>query len=270
MMRGTAILCLIATACGRWRFDEIELEDAESSPADVSQGDQPCPAASPTDTVALYTFDAGLGDDATGQHTGTVRDTVAQTPGNCGSAARFTPNGYILVADSAELDLATGSLELFVRLATAVPSDNEVLVSRDASGTAMDGHLSLIVTPGDELIFRLQAGGESYHRCAAGLPRGTWVHIGASFGGAASQGMRLWMNHVEAVAPTATLQSGPVDCTGATFAGLAGNDNALVLGGSNARVNAEGAPDPSITQFIDGGELDHVHLRSVWRDFSAD
>lgn len=260
-------LLVASTACGRVAFDVVA--DADSSDDDAADLIGECIANVDGDTVALYTFDGALGADSSGNHPGTVRMNVTQTPGRCGSGAARFDTGYILVPDSPELDLATGSIELFAHLSTTVPPQNEALITRDADGSAVDGHFTILVTPGNELISRLQIGGLNYYRCAAGFPRGRWVHIGLSFGGSAQQGYRLWLDHAEAVESAATLAGSAIDCTGTTTAGIAGTDNTLVIGGSNARSTPEGTTDPTIDQYVLGGELDHIHIRSSWRAFSA-
>jgi len=240
--------------------------DGVTSDVVVDQAIDEC-GTTDTDTIALYTFDGALGDESSGNHPGFLRGNVSVGGARCGATSALFDTGYVLVPDSPAFDLATGSVEMFVRLSTTATADNQTLIARDASGTALDGHLLILITPGAELIARLQGDGATHFRCASAFPTSKWVHVGVSFGGGATQGLRMWLDHVEATMPAATVDGGPVDCTSSTALGIAGNDNALVIGASNARNTTEGEPDPSISQHVIGGEIDQVHVRDTWRDF---
>jgi hypothetical protein len=266
-VRSAGLACVLLCACGRLGFDAQTLRsDDAASDGSADQAIDEC-GTGDQDTVALYTFDGALGTEASGKHSGSTRGNVGAGTSRCGAMAARFDQGYVLVPDHADFDLATGSIEMFARLSTTAVADNQTLIARDASGTTFDGHFLILVTPGAELIARLQVGGTNNFRCAAAFPTAQWVHIGVSFGGLASEGLRMWVDGVEAVMPAATLDGSPIDCTGSPTTGIAGNDNALVIGASNARNLVEGDLDPAITQHLLGGELDQVHIRAAWRDF---
>ncbi len=231
---------------------------------DVTVDDPDCTVPDP-DTVASYTFEGALGADSSGNHPGSIRGNVTTSAGRCGSAAARFETGYILVPDDDAFDLATGSIELYARLSTTTTVDNQTLIARDASGTASDGHFLILV---GALVTRLQVGGVTHCRAVSAFPVAQWAHVGVSFGGAAGQGLRMWLDGVEATGPMATLDGSPVDCTGQPTQGIAGNDNALLIGASNARNPVDADPEPSPTQHILDGEIDQVHVRAAWRDFS--
>jgi hypothetical protein len=265
-VRAAIVICFVLGACGRLRFEEQALERDGATDGIVDQAVDEC-GVRDVDTIALYTFDGALGADASGNHPGSVRDTVTAGAARCGTASALFDTGYLLVPDAPAFDLSTGSVEMFARLSTSTGADNQTLVARDASGTATDGHFLILISVDGELVTRLQIGGGTHYRCAAGFPAAQWVHIGVSFGGLASEGLRMWVDGVEATTSTATLDGSPVDCTTSPTAGIAGNDNTLVIGASNARHLTDGDPDPIATQHVLGGEIDQVHLRKAWRDF---
>jgi hypothetical protein len=259
---------LLLASCGRLGFDaRTTTDDAALADGSVDQAVDDCGALT-QDTVALYTFEGALGIDTSGAHSGEIRGNVGAGIGRCGvTAAVFDTTGYILIPDAPAFDLGTGSFELFARLSTTATADNQTLIARDASGTGTDGHFLILVTPAGDLVTRLQAGGATHFRCATGFPTAQWVHVGVSIGGGATQGLRMWLDGVEATAPASMLEGGPIDCTTSSTLGIAGNDNALLIGASNARNTLDGSPDPTTSQHVIGGEIDQVHVRAVWRDF---
>lgn len=261
---------LVLGACGRLNFEDrssAQPDAAGNSDGIVDQAADACSGVDP-DTIALFSFEGALGADASGTHSGTIEGNVTPGSGRCGASSAVFDSGHVLVPDDAAFDLATGSIELFVRLSSTSTADNQGLVTRDAQGTNLDGHFSIFVTSTAEIVARLQFGGVSFHRCAGAFPTMQWVHVGVSFGGDAAQGLRMWIDGVEATAASATVGGAAVDCTGQIAEGISGNDNALVIGASNARTSAEGATVPVITQPVLGGEIDQVHLRNTWRDFA--
>ena len=253
---------LALSACGRLGFEartepdgdaDLEIDAAETEPA--------CSPDVDADTVALYLLDDPPTADATGTHSGAVRMTVAADAPRCGSASARFDTGYILVPDHPDFDLATGSIEMFVRLAV-LGNANQTFVARDALGTG-DGHFIVLVSSAGHLITRLQRGGTSFYRCAD-FPLNAWVHVGVSFG---APGFRMWIDGVPAAKATATIDGSAVDCTAEVIGGIDGNNNVLLIGASNALLGNEGDPDPAVDQYVLGGKIDHVRLRRTWRDF---
>lgn len=260
-------LGVVLAGCGRLGFEPQDASDApvDSLPADV------CDLAVEPDVVALYSFEAGLADDETGSHDGVVQGATSVAPGRCGTRAiSFEPEGYVLVPDAASFDLATGSIELFLMTPSPAFASDQGVLGRDASGTSLEGHLRVYLARNGDLVARIQRGGASFSRCGPPPPADTWVHVGISFGGSTEQGFRMWIDHVEATKPDSTINTVPITCGGELPAGgVAGNDNALVIGGSNAEFGAEGDPAPSVTSFVQSGRIDQVRVRSSWRDFGA-
>jgi hypothetical protein len=254
------VLVVLFCACGRLSFEPT----ASDALVDDALPPSGCAAGIDVDTVALYTFESELAFDATRAHDGVVRNgnTVSAVPGPCGAgAARFAPSGYILVPDSPAFDLATGSIELYIRAPT--PAMEQTFFSRDALNTALPGHFQLLTSAQGELLIRLQHG-SSHYRCAGVLPANQWVHVGISFG---ARGFQMWVDGVLATQPSSMFQGMTIDCTVPINLGIGGNDNAFVLGAGNGTA-VEGATDPVVGNFLTG-EIDHVHLRSTWRDFGA-
>ena len=255
------VFVLVLSACGRLGFDARTSPDGDPLETDAPETEAACNSEVDAEAVALYLLDDPIPADATGEHSGTTRMTVTTAPGRCGSASALFDTGYILVPDHAEFDLTTGSIEMFVRLST-LGAANQTFVARDALGTS-EGHFIVLVSEAGHLITRLQRGNTSFYRCAD-FPLNTWVHVGVSFG---TPGLRMWMNGMPATKSTATISGSVVDCTQEVTGGIDGNNNALLIGASNALLGEEGSPDPAVDQFVLGGTIDHVRLRNTWRDF---
>lgn len=265
---------LVLAGCGRFGFGEVDAPrtdagaDAEVDAGDGATAVTACDAVDEPDLVALYSFESGLGDELTGRHPAMPRGGVVAAAGRCGAySAAFPAGAYLLVPDAPAFDLATGSIELYVRTPDPSRAENQALISRDANGLASEGHLAILLSTSGQLVARLQRGGASYYRCHTELPADTWVHIGVSWGGAATEGFRLWVDHAQASLPSTMLDGAPITCTDAPPAGgIAGNGNTLVIGGSNVHAG-DGSQEPVVDQFLVDGQLDQVRLRSSWRDF---
>jgi hypothetical protein len=271
-MRWTWLIAL--AGCGRFGFGPPPLEDAPAADGTVADdavvtgdaGFDWCEGVR-ADTVALYRFEPPApAADATGQHSGTLRGTASAVASPCGQGIALGAGGYVLVPDAPAFDLDTGSIELLVRV-TSMPATEQALLTRDSEGTA-DGHLLIQLASVGNITVRMQrSGAGSFSRCSPVLPLDTWVHLGVSFGGLPEQGFRLWLDHVESpVLSFVDPSLGAIDCTAPHAFGLAGNDNALVIGASNALATA-GNPDPPTTNSFTNGMLDQVRLSSSWRDF---
>jgi hypothetical protein len=257
---------LLCGACGRFGFGASEAApDAVPGP-DARVAD--CDPEVGADSVALFSFDDGLGTDATQQHAGQIVGAVTPGEPRCGTSAVDLAGGHIRIADSPAFDLNEGSIELFFRTPTPALDRLQGIVSRDANGTTFDGHLTIGLATNGQLWLRIQRmlNDLSVFRCSnAPLPVDSWVHIGASFG---PPGLRLWIDHVEQTGGTIEIFDSIHDCSLPHTFGIDGNNNALVLGGLLI-VAPEGDPAPEPTDLLDNGSLDHVHLRSTWRDFSV-
>jgi hypothetical protein len=247
-------VALAITACGRLGFDPVPDPQLE-----------PCSTAIAGDTIALYTFDDALGRDTTGAHDATTLGAAAATTGGpCGAALEIPVGGSFLhVADSTELDLDAGAVDLYAREAQAFSTYRGV-VSRDAIGTGADGHFTIGFMQG--VVFaRLQlTGDQHFFRCSDAPHVGEWIHIAVSFG---SGGMTLWIDgQRQAMRDTIDLGFGVHDCRIPYSGGMEGNDNPMVIGAERT-VAVEGDPAPSATGFFIGGQIDHLRIRDRWVDF---
>jgi hypothetical protein len=270
-------LVLGLAACGRIHFTPLDQRgdadvpsNGDAAGTDGPGGTDGASGARCTEidasTVALYRFaaaDPAL--DATGNHSGTVRGTLQAVAGPCGDAARFSSDAYILVPDSPAFDLATGSIELYARTSQVVDTTIRGFFGRDASGTALPGHIQVGLAEGGTIVARIQSSDMTFNRCAPAPAPDTWFHVGISFGGVAGQGFRLWVDGVEGTLSSTTYGGSVANCTVAHGGGIAGNDNALVLGANNGR-GAEGAADPAVQHYLNG-DLDHLVIHGVWIDF---
>lgn len=154
---------------------------------------------------------------------------------------------FVQVADNATLQNANGTLELWLRV-TGDPAGTYGLVSKDASGQAQNGHLTVTWEGDGTIRARVQDGGTGSYDVQSGvLDPDQWNHVGFSWG---SQGMKLTINGVLAD-------------TNPYTGGIDGNTQPLLLGASGAS-----APSPSQDLFLDG-MMDDVRWSSVQRDVAA-
>jgi hypothetical protein len=267
-----AVLVLLA-GCGRFGFGELadQPDTPRPDPDATLDGRQVTAECDPQvggDTVALYDFDGTFETDQSAQHSGTVIGEIVPGPSTrCGAQSGQLNGGHIVIADSPAFDLTEGSVELFVRSPDPSLGRLQGILSRDADGTAFDGHFTIGLSPDGRLFARMQRHQNdlSVFRCSGVLPADQWIHVGVSFG---PPGFRLWIDHVEASGGTVTLLEVLQDCSVPHTFGIDGNNNALVIGAS-LMGSVEGASDPVAEVPLDGGSIDHLHLRSTWRDFSV-
>jgi hypothetical protein len=259
------VVPVLVAGCGRVHFETIDGGGAPAADAVAADGSELVVACDGprADTVALYTFEAGPGLDATGQHHGQLRGGLTTVPSPCGVGLFLQDGAYVLVPHAPGFDLATGSIELLAMVPTLPPAGRQALLARDAKNQSRDGHLSLGLLPDGGLLLRMQTMSITVTRCTEPVPAGAWFHVGASFGGDAGQGLRLWLDHVETTR-TSAFDVSTIDCTIAHPFGIDGNDNALVIGGTNAEAD-EGDPDPAIEAPFTGA-IDHVRISSSWID----
>jgi len=259
---------VVLAGCGRLGFGAAEL------PPDADVPDAPdgrtveCDPEVSADTVALYSFEGDVGTDASGGHSGAQIGTVTSDGGRCGSHGAKFGGGFIRIPDSPAFDLPEGSVELFAQIARIDVGRSQGLISRDALNTDFNGHFTLALTEDGHLFVRLQRiGNLSVYRCTKEpVPTNQWIHIGISFG---PPGLQMWLDHVEVTGTELTVFGGdaPVSCTEPHAFGIDGNDQVLAIGGLMVD-SANGDPVAEAGDVLDGGLIDHVHLRSTWRDFS--
>ena len=258
-------LALVAAVSGLAGCGRIGFESGDDGTVDASG---PCSTVG-ADTVALYRFEAGGVTDETGEHNGMVELLHSIVPGPCGGALMLDPDHHAIVPDSTEFDLPTGSIELRIQIEDMTTALSRIVLSRDAAGTSMDGHMSIGVSPGGNVFVRMQHTPTIIdYRCSAPVSTQTWMHIGVSFGGdPATEGLQLWVDH-EVAAGGAFVEGGSSwDCTVPHDWGMEGNNNALVIGAANWDAT-EGETDPFISAYAHNIVIDEIHIRSTWRNFA--
>jgi len=246
----------------------------DAPPTDASP-DVSVPTACPisdSDTLALYAFDAMDGADSAGAHDATFVDgspLFASGPTDCGRSLYFENSAIhalMQIPDSPDWDLAIGSLDFYLYLASPQADDRIGVLSRDASGTANPGHLSLYLNGEGRVLVRIQAVGADHFLCSEStIPVGVWTHIGLNLGppevtlhidgrsedheGAVAAGVRIY------------------DCTGTVDWSIAGNDNPWIVG-AHLSASSEGTAD-TIQNPLRDARIDNLRISSVRRDFST-
>jgi hypothetical protein len=234
-------------------------EDSSSAGgSDVSESvssTSACAASTDSATLALYTFDNAQDQttikDLTGRLDGTVVGSgvslVDGKPG-CGKAIAFSGSaGHVLIPSDAALEnLNEGSVDFWIR----VDGDGQQgVLSRDAKYQAKPGHLSILITGERRVHVRLQDTTREYEVSSERMEGTGWHHVGVCFGSS-----------------TLTLHlDGKQQDSTSTSAGIAGNQNPLVLGGLSWG-SEEGGSDP--VEYPLRGALDSVRISSTRRDFS--
>ncbi len=254
---------VVLAGCGRFGFGEVPSNEDDAADPDAAVVTLECDPNPGPDTVALFGFDADLTMDASQQQVATPVGAVATgSSTRCGSGSIELAGGHVRVADSPGFDLDEGSVELFFRAPT--PALDQAILSRDANGTTLHGHFTIGLSVEGRLWVRIQRMGDlAMFRCTGPIPADQWMHVGVSFG---PPGLRLWLDHVEQTGRFVDLFGSTQDCSLPHTFGIAGNDNVLAIGGSLVlAADADPAPTP-VSPF--GGSVDHLHVRSTWRDFS--
>ena len=230
----------------------------------------PCAYKADSDTLALYTFE-GNGStvaDVTGNHDGTIVGSGTQYMGSntgCGKSLSFpgtTPIAYVEISDSTDWDLVAGSVDFWVRFDGSA-SGSEGIVSRDASGTTYDGHLTIMRLCNGSLYLRLQDATNSWGQCSDPLSTKTWHHVGVNFGGTA--GLQLYIDGALATR-TASIICGTdtTTCGDTATKGISGNDNPWVLGAA-AWTSDEGLATPVSLPLA--GRIDSFRVSKANRSF---
>lgn len=190
MQRASCLLCLLVAGCLSAPPGPLPDGDGGDSPA--GDGGAELTPLCPTESiVAHWRFEGELTTlvDSVGGHDG---DIVMQPPraaaGIFGQAAEFRPapdNGYAVVPDQPGLDLAVGSLEIWVWF-NGIGAD-EAFVSRDAMynpPTDDNGHLRVRRRADQYVQIRAQdADSEVNLRSEETVPPGRWTRILVNWGG---------------------------------------------------------------------------------------
>jgi glucose/arabinose dehydrogenase len=183
--------------------------------------------AQPTGLVAAYAFDEGNGAtlyDATGRgRNGTISGALWSGAGRHVGALQFDGvNDSVRIADHADLDLTTAmTIEAWVRPST-VGSWRTVIFKEQTSHMTYALYGSVDGRPTGQVY----VGGQREVRSASTITANTWIHLAATYDGAA---LRLYVNGTEvrslAVTGSMTVSTGPLKLGGNAiwnewFAGL--------------------------------------------------
>lgn len=256
--------------------DVIPVVDAEADASEDGDGEAdlgPCEGPPDPDVLALYTLDDEDLTSAAGGPSGSVEGPTSRTswvdgPPGCGRALRFdggTPEGYAVIPDDPAWD-GVASIDLYLRL-DGGPGPASGVLSRDAAGETLPGHLTLVRGEDDRLGLRLQRAPETVELCsAAPLPLDAWVRVGINLG---AGGVELWVDGLRADGTEALSGTLSLACSAPDppiEAGIDGNDNPWVLG-AGAWGSGEGEATP-----VDAPArvtMDHLRLSRVRRDYAA-
>ncbi len=242
----------------------------ERSLVDAAGADTPVVPDASTDAcvgcptlVARYHLDGTLADELGALDGTAVGDGLTFVPGDLGQALRIPTDAtsYVQVADSPAFDLTAGEIELRFRFGDAALAGDLGLLSRDAVGTATDGHVSLRLGHDRRVVLRIQRmsdPSESVFRCTADpVAVDDWHTLSAAFG---PDGLVMKVDGVPASGTSwVDTNAVTVDCTVAWDRGIAGNDNPLVLGALTV-LSSEPTGLPA-TNLAGGVELDEV---AIW------
>lgn len=223
--------------------------------------DAPVDAAGPQ-LIAHYRLDGTL-DDVTGMHPATmVGSSATYVTGFTNQALQLpaAANSHMRVADSPAFDLPSGRIELRFRYDEGAPAGELGLFSRDANGSTLDGHIGIRLTVDRRVVLRIQRQSsptvEAYRCTAAPLSAGTWHHVDVTFG---PSGLVLRTDGGTASGTSWTNTSNATySCTTAWTAGMAGNDNPIIIGALTL-FSSEGTGLP--VSFVAGDvELDDIKI----------
>lgn len=225
------------------------------------------------DTVALWSFESGLPQliDVADGHTGMGHGAIAAVmgPEGCGQALRLNASAsmpsYGQVPDSPDWDLASGSIDLWLEHGPPETTGAErAILSRDAFGTATEGHFTLVLLGDGTIVARLQRGGTDYAACSEPVAPRTWVHVGVAFG---APELELFIDGVKATRDDTidTPFIADIVCGRTATGGLDGNDLPWVFGAT--AWSSTGGTDPP-SAYLAPAAIDHVRISRVRRDFS--
>lgn len=278
---GPADRVLDATTPGDAGPDDAPSFDLGTDAGLLDQGnvpvDPPCTARVDDDVVMLYTFDEVPAFTTTVADAREVHPAFASPAGSmvdrapsresCGLSVRFSGGYYLEVPNSDEFDLRSGSLDFWVSAPAPVQRGMEGLVSRDASGTTLPGHLGIYRDCQGYIIVRMQrSASPDVFRCSnVPIPFDQWAHVALNFG---EPEVELYVDG-ELSTNTSTTQvlwncETPVVCGQSASYGIDGNQNPFVIGAAS-HVSAEGLAVPVSTPLV--GQIDSFRLSRIRRSF---
>lgn len=188
MERASRIVALLAAGC----LAAPPAADSDGGPPDGDGGgDAFAPLCPSEGIVGHWRFDGDLSTvvDSAGGHDGSIAmESPLPAPGMFGQAAEFRSspdNGYVVVPDDDELDLPSGSLEIWVWFSGT--GQDEAFFSRDASfnpATDDNGHLRIRRSADQYIQVRVQvADGDVQLRSQQKVPERQWTWIVVNWGG---------------------------------------------------------------------------------------
>ena len=254
--------------------------DATEPDAGAEDADEPdtgpppeCPSAPDDATLALFPFNSAettgttVADVVSGI-AGAIRPvqgSVASTSGPlaCGDAAAFFGSGYIEIPGEG-LAPVLGSVDFYVKFEGASPTARQGIISRDATGQTLSGHITFFRTCDEHLIVRLQDTTRSIWRCSdRPLPQGQWLHVALDFG---EPGPALAIDGMVATSTGTRFGNGDclgtIGCEGTGAFEPSGNMNPWVLGGDSGS-SEEGLAEPVRAFFF--GAIDQFRVSQVRR-----
>lgn len=266
-------------AGGRADAADAAAMDGGLSDAEVTPLPAPCtPGWLDEGVFAAYRFEGGLTDSLGGAPTGTARPEGATTadltfpPGptaDCGTALAADDAHYVVITDDDDWSDRVRSLDFWFYSAAPPFPFLEGILSRDAEGIALPGHMSLVRNTAGQLALRLQDASRDTADekiCSPATTAEGWVHVGVNLG---APGVQLWVNGVEVDAPL---------LEGASYAGvftcqqraptpfdIDGNDNPWVLAAASFQ-SVEGTGEP-VERPLSEAAIDELRFSSERREF---
>jgi hypothetical protein len=228
-----------------------------------------CSASTDKETVALYTFEAtkpgskienvaGKGRDATIQ-AGSLTP-ISNGPMGCGKAGQFAGQTYLEVDHEKAFELTEGAVDLWVRFDQ---SGSAGLVSKDATGQQVSGHLTIFRACNDAIAVRQQTKTESIVHCSKPVPNSSWMHVAINFG---AGGLELYLDGARVQEVGQLTCGGKITCsTTALAAGIAPNKNPWVIGAS-AIGSGDDVATPVSAQLV--GAIDSLRISKTRRTFA--
>ncbi|MCA9551728.1 MAG: hypothetical protein KC933_16945 [Myxococcales bacterium] len=247
----------------------------DGGPADSGVGPT-CPFGPDPEALAYFGVDGDVGSstltDSAGQWQATLRPrgatiSAADGPPGCGDALALSGQAWAVIDDSGALEPPQGALDFWVRF-EGEPTARQGIISRDASGQAQAGHLSVFRTCDDHVVVRIQDQSNSYYRCSdVTLEPGRWAHVGINFG---APGVELWVNGEISTGTIAVGLWGDgctalIPCDQRPDLDIVGNRNPWVLG-ADASGSEEGGAEPAYN--VLRGALDGVRISARRRRFT--
>ncbi len=263
---GAASMLLAGMSCGRIDYEPLAVDAA----AQIDAGLAPQCQASwlSNGVIAAYSMDTQASElvDRVGAHPGTVANGPLEVAGVCGQALEFGGTARVVIPDSQDWQLTSGSVDFWAYFGVALPTLYDGVVSRDALGRVFPGHLAVVRSFSGQLGVRIQGNVTSMLCSNSAMPTERWVHIGFNFG---EPGPELYVNGVSQAGEGSVQvneNGATVRCNDPAPVGIAGNANPWVLGiGSLA--SDDGGAGPNFGP-MEGGRIDEFRISRERRDFS--